>query len=136
MYDTLMPFLEKIGLEVLNPWDLQPSINDMIKSVAQLDNYSEKVATLSRINHDTAKNNVSAMDEADCLIAVLDGTDVDSGTAAEIGYMYGKGKTCYGLRTDFRIISDNVGSKINLQVEYFCKGIALNLEQLQELLKL
>ena len=50
---------------------------------------------------------------------MLDGTDVDSGTAAEIGYAFAKGKRIVGYRGDFRLSADNEGSLVNLQVEYF-----------------
>ena len=53
------------------------------------------------------------------MLAVLDGTDVDSGTASEIGYAYAKGKPMVGYRGDFRLSSDNEGGVVNLQVQYF-----------------
>jgi nucleoside 2-deoxyribosyltransferase len=49
--------------------------------------------------------NVEAIDACDILVAVLDGgTDVDSGTAWEIGYAYAKNKTIVGIKTDFRTL--------------------------------
>ena len=54
----------------------------------------------------------------DALLAVLDGQDV-SGTAAEIGYAYARGKRVVGYRGDFRLAADNIGSIVNLQVDYF-----------------
>lgn len=49
--------------------------------------------------------NVEAIDACDILVAVLDGgTDVDSGTAWEIGYAYAKNKTIIGIKTDFRTL--------------------------------
>ena len=36
--------------------------------------------------------NVAAIERSDILVAVLDGVDVDSGTAWESGYAYAKGK--------------------------------------------
>jgi nucleoside 2-deoxyribosyltransferase len=53
---------------------------------------------------------------------VLDGTDVDSGTAAEIGYAFAKGKPILGYRGDFRLAADNEGGVVNLQVEYFIRA--------------
>jgi nucleoside 2-deoxyribosyltransferase len=32
----------------------------------------------------------------------LTGADQDSGTSAELGYCYAKGKPCYGITDDFR----------------------------------
>ena len=55
-------------------------------------------------------------------MAVLDGTDVDSGTAAEIGYAFARGKLIVGYRGDFRLSADNEGSTVNLQVEYFIRA--------------
>ena len=55
------------------------------------------------------------------MFAVLDGTDVDSGTAAEIGYAFARGKKILGYRGDFRLSADNEGATVNLQVEYFIR---------------
>ena len=66
-------------------------------------------------------NNRTAIDKSNVVFAILDGTDVDSGTAAEIGYAFAKGKTIVGYRGDFRLSADNEGSKVNLQVEYFIR---------------
>ena len=52
---------------------------------------------------------------------MLDGVDVDSGTAAEIGYAFARGKLIVGYRGDFRLSADNEGSVVNLQVEYFIR---------------
>ena len=45
---------------------------------------------------------IQGVDEADVLVAVLDGADVDSGTAFECGYAFAKGKPIIGIRTDIR----------------------------------
>lgn len=58
--------------------------------------------------------NVSALSLAEAVVAVVDGSDVDSGTAWECGYAFAQGKTIYGLRTDFRILGE--GEPINLQI--------------------
>ena len=49
------------------------------------------------------------IDISDIVIAILDGTDVDSGTAWEIGYSYVSNKTIIGIRTDFRQRGDDFG---------------------------
>ncbi len=56
------------------------------------------------------------------IVAVLDGTDVDSGTAAEIGYGFARGKVIIGYRGDFRIAAENEGAIVNLQVDYFIRA--------------
>jgi nucleoside 2-deoxyribosyltransferase/predicted secreted protein len=49
---------------------------------------------------------VSALDEADIVVAVIDGADADSGVAWEIGYAYAHGIPVVALRTDFRRVGD------------------------------
>jgi nucleoside 2-deoxyribosyltransferase len=71
------------------------------------------------LNPRIGAKNAALIDAADMVLAVLDGTDVDSGTAAEIGYAFAKGKPILGYRGDFRLSADNEGSAVNLQVEYF-----------------
>ena len=45
---------------------------------------------------------LSDLDDADLIVAVLDGPDVDSGTSFEVGYAFAKNKPVIGIRTDFR----------------------------------
>ena len=40
---------------------------------------------------------IKALDEANIIVALLTGRDVDSGTAAEIGYAYATNKTIIGI---------------------------------------
>ena len=40
---------------------------------------------------------IKALDEAEIVVALLTGRDVDSGTAAEIGYAYATNKTIIGI---------------------------------------
>lgn len=42
------------------------------------------------------------LDGASVVIALLDGPDIDSGTAVEMGYAFAKGKPIFGLLTDRR----------------------------------
>jgi nucleoside 2-deoxyribosyltransferase len=56
------------------------------------------------------------------VFAVLDGPDVDSGTASEIGYAYARQKLIVGYRGDFRLSADNEGGIVNLQVEHFIRA--------------
>ena len=48
------------------------------------------------------EQNKSRIDASQCLVAILDGADIDSGTSWEIGYAYARGKRIIGVRTDFR----------------------------------
>ena len=57
---------------------------------------------------------------ADVVIAVLDGADVDSGTAVEIGYACANGVPVIGIRTDVRG-SEERG--VNLMVAFACREL-------------
>lgn len=74
---------------------------------------------------------VEGVDGSNLVVAVLDGVDVDSGTAWEIGYAYAKGKPIIGLRTDFRELSDGI---VNLMLEVSVDALARNEEGLLETL--
>lgn len=80
------------------------------------------ICQLNAVNMKIGAQNQGLINKSDLVVAILDGPDVDSGTAAEIGYAYAMKKRIFGYRGDFRFSSDNIGSKINLQVEYFIKA--------------
>ena len=45
---------------------------------------------------------VEGVESSDAVLAILDGAEVDSGVAWEMGYAYARGKPVIGVRTDFR----------------------------------
>jgi nucleoside 2-deoxyribosyltransferase len=53
------------------------------------------------------RRNVESIEISEAVVAILDGSDSDSGTAWECGYAYAKGKPVIGVRTDFRISEDS-----------------------------
>ncbi|MGB9928114.1 MAG: nucleoside 2-deoxyribosyltransferase [Methanosarcina sp.] len=75
---------------------------------------------------------VTGINSSDIIVAVLDGVDVDSGTAWEIGYAYAKGKPVIGLRTDFRSLSDGI---VNLMVEMTVDSLARDEEELMKMIE-
>jgi nucleoside 2-deoxyribosyltransferase len=115
--DTLIPLLEQHGHTILDPWALTDARK--IETVAALPYGQTKKDAWAALNREIGANNTAAIDRCDLVVAVLDGVDVDSGTAAEIGYAFAKGKPIVGYRGDFRLSADNEGSTVNLQVEYF-----------------
>jgi nucleoside 2-deoxyribosyltransferase len=64
------------------------------------------------------RRNAEAIRGCTLLAAHLDGQEVDSGTAAEIGFASALGLRCFGVRTDLRE-SGEAGVSVNLQVEHF-----------------
>lgn len=115
--DKLIPMLKELGFEVLDPWVLTPQ--DLIDSVIQLPYGQAKKEKWQEINPIIGRNNAEAIEKSNIIVAVLDGVDVDSGTASEIGYGSAMGKFIIGYRGDFRLSADNEGSVVNIQVEYF-----------------
>jgi nucleoside 2-deoxyribosyltransferase len=118
--ESLVPALEA-HVDVYNPWD-KHEFDDQFARLAAVDRFSERRAGLAEINTKIGRLNASDIDRANGLFAILDGVDVDSGTASEIGYAYARGKYICGVRTDFRLSADNYGSTVNLQVEYFIRA--------------
>jgi nucleoside 2-deoxyribosyltransferase len=119
-YQTvLVPFVQGLGYEVLDPWSLTDSRR--IRTVEAMPYGPEKREAWRKLNYEMGATNRAAIDAADGVVAVLDGTDVDSGTAAEIGYAFARAKLIVGYRGDFRLSADNEGSTVNLQVEYFIR---------------
>jgi nucleoside 2-deoxyribosyltransferase len=92
-----------------------------IEAVQRMPYGPERREAWRALNREIGGNNRAAIDEAHAVVAVLDGVDVDSGTAAEIGYAFARGKLIVGYRGDFRLSADNEGSIVNLQVEYFIR---------------
>jgi nucleoside 2-deoxyribosyltransferase len=125
--DSTRPFMVSLlelltpHVEVLNPWD-KTGFNEEFARLANENDFAVRREQLAKINAEIARLNAQDIDTANGLFAILDGVDVDSGTAAEIGYAYARGKYICGLRTDFRLSADNYGSTVNLQVQYFIES--------------
>jgi nucleoside 2-deoxyribosyltransferase len=70
------------------------------------------------------------LDISDSMVAILDGSQVDDGTAWEIGYFYAKKKgPIIGLRTDFRKAGETQPSRVNAMIEGCCDLITDDLDQ-------
>jgi nucleoside 2-deoxyribosyltransferase len=52
---------------------------------------------------------VSGIDAAEGLVAIMDGLDLDAGTCWEVGYAYGTQKPVVLVRTDFRSMAGEAG---------------------------
>ncbi|HEY3832546.1 MAG TPA: nucleoside 2-deoxyribosyltransferase [Acidimicrobiia bacterium] len=114
--EVLLPALADAGFEALDPWAL-PLELEAVLALPVGD--AERLVRLPGVNAEIARRNAAMITASDAMLAVLDGTDVDSGTAAEIGYAAALAKPIVGLRTDFRISGDNEAATVNLQVEWF-----------------
>lgn len=136
-YEKLIPTVIKAGFEVLDPWVLTTKAT--LKPAILLSYGPQKRSAWQKVNKIIGRNNARAIKNSNLILAVLDGVDVDSGTASEIGYAAALGKPIIGYRGDFRLSGDNDGAVINLQVEYFIKlnggTIATDLGELKNILK-
>lgn len=63
---------------------------------------------------------LAGLEEADTVVAILDGADVDSGTSFEIGWAYARGKNIFGVLTDFRHSSPD---EVNAMLSCCCDDI-------------
>jgi nucleoside 2-deoxyribosyltransferase len=115
----VIPELVRLGHEALDPWKLTDQRK--IDAVLNMPYGAARRDAWRQLNVEIGGNNRAAIDRCDAVFACLDGVDVDSGTAAEIGYAFAKGKPIVGYRGDFRLSADNEGSTVNLQVEYFIR---------------
>lgn len=118
MKNKLVPTLKQ-DFKIMNPWDALSTNQKNIKKIFTLDDPIKKFDEIKKLNNSIAKQNLKLLDDSDMVLAVLDGSDVDSGVASEIGYAYAKGKRIVGYRSDFRLTGDNIGTTVNIQVEFF-----------------
>ncbi|QWV95635.1 nucleoside 2-deoxyribosyltransferase [Geomonas oryzisoli] len=110
--------LERLGLSVFDPWE-QEEVAQRIEEAMSIAEGAERARAIQEAARFTGAVNAQGLKGSDLVLAVLDGTEPDSGTVAELGYGCGIGKKCYGLRTDFRDCGDFPGVALNLQVLYF-----------------
>jgi nucleoside 2-deoxyribosyltransferase len=106
--EVLLPALERC-VEPVNPWALVS--DDELAEAVRAGTEREMAAEIGRRNRE-------ALVSCELLVAVLDGQEIDSGTAAEVGYASALGLPCFGLRTDHRETGE-VGAIVNLQLESF-----------------
>jgi len=75
-----------------------------------------------------------AIEGCACIVALLDGTQVDDGTAWAVGYAYANGIPVYGYRTDYRRAGETPHSCVASMIQGSLTGFARNIEDLVSLL--
>jgi nucleoside 2-deoxyribosyltransferase len=78
--------------------------------------------------------NLAALGNADAVVAICDGSQVDDGTAWEVGYAYGRNIPIYALRTDTRLVQQ-ADERINLMILESLDELSPSLEQLVHTLR-
>ena len=129
--------LENIGLHVHNPWTFPESAAAAlaIQEAEQLTVREWRQSALREANGRIAAANERAIRTVSLMVAVLDGADVESGTASEVGFAAALGHRIYGLRTDWRRSPENDGALVNLQLQWWIDQsggrIVASLEELE-----
>lgn len=76
------------------------------------------------------KTNLSGLQDCSLMVAILEGSHVDDGTAWEMGYHYSREGITIAIRTDFRKAGETNSSKVNLMIENSCHIIVHSLDEL------
>ena len=125
---VLLPALAAV-VEPIDPWALTSA--EEVAAATAAGRERELALEIGR-------RNLAAIRSAERLVALLDGQEVDSGTAVEVGYAAALGLRCDGLRTDARQAGEP-GVAVNLQVEAVIAesggAIATSLEELVNALR-
>jgi len=112
---VLHPRLLAVGWSILDPWE------DPTGGVAEtfaLPPGPARLEALVRMSRAIGARNRALLAAADAVLAILDGPDADSGTAAEVGWAAARRIPVVGWRSDFRR-ADHEAAPVNLQVEDF-----------------
>lgn len=116
----LLDPLRASGYEPIDPWTLSHDLEGDLKHAGEIFDRDERCRELHRLSMRIAERNHDALASCDGVLAVLDGVDVDPGTASEIGCAFALGgKTIHGYRGDFRVLGEHEGVSVNLQVQYW-----------------
>jgi nucleoside 2-deoxyribosyltransferase len=111
---VVVPRIAAAGLVPKDPWADQSAVTGVLEA---MDFGPERRTALRAANLVQGRYDLRLIRESEAILASLDGPDVDSGTAVEIGYGHAKGLLIVGLRTDIRNSGDNEGSTVNPMIE-------------------
>lgn len=130
--------LEQGGHTVVDPWENAGDLEAQLAEAEALAVTSARRARLHEVSMALAARNAETIRGCEAMLAVLDGVDVDSGTASEMGYAFALGgKVICGYRGDLRRAGENDGVVVNLQVQYWIEAsggrIVASLEELRSL---
>lgn len=96
---SLTERIEKLGYKVYYPWR-DAGDEELIK---RFNGY------MDRVSDEIVRRNLEAIKNCEQLIAITEGSDVESGTSMEIGFAHALGKRIRCLRTDFRTQGEKIG---------------------------
>jgi nucleoside 2-deoxyribosyltransferase len=139
MKDTMIPYIQGNRFEILNPWEALSKTSRRFQKINSLNDIGKQKKLFKALNRELAAASKKMLEQSEVMVAIIDGSDADSGVASEIGYAYALGKKIIGYRSDFRLSGDNLGAIINIQVEYFIYEsggqIVTNISELKQTLQ-
>jgi nucleoside 2-deoxyribosyltransferase len=118
-HGKVMTALRAAGLSPLDPWTIP---DDPFAVAAELPAGAQRLAAFADANRVAGARNEQLIRASAGVLALLDGADVDSGTAAEIGFAAALRIPVVGLRLDLRPAGDNEATVVNLQVVHFIEA--------------
>ena len=116
---SLTTQIEALGYEVYYPWR---DAGEQALVAAWGEDWP-------RVNAEIARRNLRAVEACTILVAIVEGADVDSGVAMEVGYACALGKSVKLLRTDFRTQGARIGA-FNLMLGIAADAICESVEEL------
>ncbi len=111
--------IENLGYQVYDPWR-DAGDESLIETWG---------ADWPRINAEIARRNLRAIESCASVVAIVEGADVDSGVALEIGYAHALGKPVRLLRTDFRTQGPRIGP-VNIMLGMTAEAFHTSVEAL------
>lgn len=102
---SLTERIEKLGYKVYYPW----------RDAGDEELIERFKGNMSQVNDEIVRINLEAIRQCEQLIAVAEGSDVESGTSMEIGFAHALGKRIRCLRTDFRSQGEKIGP-VNIMI--------------------
>lgn len=118
---VLLPAVADAGFGALDPWADSPA-TAALGAACALPFGEQRLAALRVANTAVAAANVAMLERCDGVLAMLDGTEPDSGTAAEVGFAFARRVPVAAVRTDLRPGGDNEATPVNLQLAAFCSA--------------
>jgi len=88
MRNTMIPGIKQVVSLILNPWDSFDSASQEVEKINSLNDFRKQKELLRELNKKIGLENENSIKRSQIIIAILDGSDVDSGVTSELGYAY------------------------------------------------
>jgi nucleoside 2-deoxyribosyltransferase len=117
-YGKIVPVLAD-EFDLFDPWStIDP---ERWEVVVAMEPGPERFKAFDEINREVGTANIIALKRVKGIVVVLNGAQVDDGTAGELGFASALQKPILGFRDDFRKVGDNEAAMINIQLEAFIR---------------